>query len=151
MRYNENDEESKNVEDRRGQGGGGMFRFPGFPSGAEGGLSGMEEHPCSRSSKTKRGPSAVRAGHLEPVVALDQHGSCIGRDRPACAGSSEVIRLVQRSASHQGYPRQPIEILEAPARGVIDHQAHGRCGDGIALHRGHARQQQAFACAGEVQ
>ena len=37
MRYNENDEESKNVEDRRGQGGGGMFRFPGFPSGAEGG------------------------------------------------------------------------------------------------------------------
>lgn len=32
MRYDEKDEESRNVEDRRGQGGGG-FRFPGFPSG----------------------------------------------------------------------------------------------------------------------
>lgn len=35
MRYNENDEESRNVEDRRGQGGG-MFRIPGFPSGGGG-------------------------------------------------------------------------------------------------------------------
>lgn len=32
MRYDQNDEESQNVEDRRGQGGGG-FRFPGFPRG----------------------------------------------------------------------------------------------------------------------
>ena len=29
MRYDESDRESSNVEDRRGQGGGGMFRFPG--------------------------------------------------------------------------------------------------------------------------
>jgi predicted metalloprotease len=29
MRYDEQDRESRNVEDRRGQGGGGMFRFPG--------------------------------------------------------------------------------------------------------------------------
>ena len=31
MRYDERDEESRNVEDRRGQSGGGMFRIPGFP------------------------------------------------------------------------------------------------------------------------
>ncbi len=35
MRYDEHDEQSSNVEDRRGQGGGGMFRFPGFPSGGQ--------------------------------------------------------------------------------------------------------------------
>ena len=29
MRYDESDRKSENVEDRRGQGGGGMFRFPG--------------------------------------------------------------------------------------------------------------------------
>jgi len=35
MRYDDRDEESKNVEDRRGQGGG-MFRIPGFPPGGRG-------------------------------------------------------------------------------------------------------------------
>lgn len=33
MRYDENDRESSNVEDRRGQRGGGMFRFPGGMGG----------------------------------------------------------------------------------------------------------------------
>ncbi len=33
MRYDESDRESKNVEDRRGQGGGGGFRFPGGGGG----------------------------------------------------------------------------------------------------------------------
>jgi len=38
MRYDDNDEESRNVEDRRGQaGGGGIFRFPGFPGSRDGG------------------------------------------------------------------------------------------------------------------
>ena len=37
MRYGDEDRESENVEDRRGQGGGPMFRFPrGFPGGGEG-------------------------------------------------------------------------------------------------------------------
>ncbi|MEM9357267.1 MAG: neutral zinc metallopeptidase [Pseudomonadota bacterium] len=52
MRYDDSDRESSNVEDRRGQGGGGMFRFPGgmggrgrrvripFPMGRGGGRRG---------------------------------------------------------------------------------------------------------------
>jgi uncharacterized protein len=47
MRYDKDDRESKNVEDRRGQGGGGMFRFPmgrggrglRIPVGGRGGMS----------------------------------------------------------------------------------------------------------------
>ena len=46
MRYDENDRESKNVEDRRGERGGGGFRFPGsggpgiqIPVGGKGGMS----------------------------------------------------------------------------------------------------------------
>ncbi len=44
MRYDERDRESKNVDDRRGQGGGGGFGFPGgggiqIPMGGKGGLS----------------------------------------------------------------------------------------------------------------
>jgi len=48
MRYGDDDRESNNVEDRRGQGGGGMFRFPGgggrgtriqIPIGGGGGMS----------------------------------------------------------------------------------------------------------------
>lgn len=37
MRYDDQDRESSNVEDRRGQGGGGMFRFPGGFGGRRGG------------------------------------------------------------------------------------------------------------------
>jgi len=37
MRYDDKDQESTNVEDRRGESGGGMFRFPGFPRSREGG------------------------------------------------------------------------------------------------------------------
>jgi uncharacterized protein len=33
MRYGDEDRESENVEDRRGQGGGPMFRFPGGGAG----------------------------------------------------------------------------------------------------------------------
>lgn len=42
MRYDENDQESKNVEDRRGQGGGGFGGMPGglqIPIGGRGGMS----------------------------------------------------------------------------------------------------------------
>jgi uncharacterized protein len=43
MRYDQNDRESSNVEDRRGQGGGGGFQFPGgglqIPLGGKGGFS----------------------------------------------------------------------------------------------------------------
>ncbi len=48
MRYGDEDRESENVEDRRGQGGGPMFRFPrGFPAAAR--------------ARASRSPSAVAA------------------------------------------------------------------------------------------
>jgi len=47
MRYDDQDRESKNVEDRRGQGGGGMFRFPGG-FGRRGGRGGRIQLPIGR-------------------------------------------------------------------------------------------------------
>ncbi len=48
MRYDEQDRESSNVEDRRGQGGGGMFRFPGGFGGSRGGRRVQIPFPMGR-------------------------------------------------------------------------------------------------------
>ena len=114
MRYDENDRESSNVDDRRGQGGGGMFRFPGS-MGGRGGRRVRIPFPSGRGGRRGGGLSLISLlviGGIMLMLGINPLKFLSGGGLPDMSGMPQMPRVDSGPTTRTG--NNPFNIPGLP-------------------------------------